>query len=193
MDDLRHRMKNTLTMVQAIAAQTFRDSDAEGKAAAHAFSERLLALARAYDALVQTNWKRANLRALVMGTIEIFGPADRERFRISGPEVHLDADTALMPALALHELATNAAKYGALSNDAGHVDIAWSVHDDKDAPRLHLIWQEHGGPPVVPPKRRSFGTRLIERALPRELGGAVTLSYDPAGVRCEIEAPLPAH
>ena len=114
-----------------------------------------------------------------------------DRFDIEGPEVRLSPKTALAIAMALHELATNAIKYGALSNESGRVGLSWHATGESDAPRLHMIWEEKGGPPVVPPSRKGFGSRLIERGLAAELGGSVQLIYPASGVRCIIDAPLP--
>jgi two-component sensor histidine kinase len=112
------------------------------------------------------------------------------RFRIQGPQVRLSPRMALAIAMALQELATNAIKYGALSAEAGQVEIRWSVEDEPGRPRLHLCWEERGGPPVAPPARRGFGSRLIERSLAQDLGGSVVLAFNPQGLACTVLAPL---
>jgi two-component sensor histidine kinase len=121
------------------------------------------------------------------------GPRPRAgRFHIHGPQVRLPPRMALALAMALQELATNAIKYGALSAEAGTVEIGWSVTDEAGLPRLHLRWEERGGPPVAAPTRRGFGSRLIERSLAQDLGGSVTLAFDPDGLTCTLEAPIAA-
>ena len=107
-----------------------------------------------------------------------------------GPEVRLPPNPVLALGMAFHELATNAAKYGALSNEVGHVEVGWSFVTDKTQARLKLCWRECGGPPVSPPERKGFGSRLLERGLAHELDGAVRLDYAPAGLICEIEIPV---
>jgi two-component sensor histidine kinase len=114
-----------------------------------------------------------------------------ERFEVSGPAVHLSSKTALAIAMALHELATNAIKYGALSNERGEVSLHWTVEQADGEQRLHMVWSEQGGPDVTPPSRKGFGTRLIERGLAAELGGSVQISYPISGVVCIIDTPLP--
>ncbi len=115
--------------------------------------------------------------------------ADQGRIHLAGPDAKLEPRAAIGLALAIHELATNAAKYGALSGDGGRVDLRWDIVRSSAGPRLHLSWTESGGPPVEPPSRRGFGSRMIERALADELGGAATLSFEPAGVCFTLDAP----
>ncbi|HEX2137713.1 MAG TPA: HWE histidine kinase domain-containing protein [Microvirga sp.] len=188
-NELNHRVKNTLATVQSIATQSFRDVEDEpggaSAAARRAFEARLLALARAHDVLTRENWEGADVTEVVAGVIDVHGG----RVRVEGPSVRLSPKLALAVSMALHELATNAAKYGALSNDRGHVVITWTVEGDAD-PRLHLHWRERGGPPVAPPGRKGFGSRLIERSLTAELGGSVRLTFEPDGVECVAEVPL---
>jgi two-component sensor histidine kinase len=185
--ELNHRVKNMLSIVQSVAVQTFRDAAAPG--ALRAFEGRLAALAAAHDVLIAENWESALLHDLI-GKAGLGCGADSHRIRADGPTLRLDARTAVTLSLAFHELCTNAVKYGALSNDNGRIDISWTVHDGV-APRLRLVWQEQGGPPVEPPRARGFGSRMIERALAAELGGKVELQFLPEGLRCLIEAPLP--
>jgi PAS domain S-box-containing protein len=186
--ELNHRVKNMLSIVQSVAVQTFKG--AAEPAALRAFDGRLAALASAHDVLVAENWESASLHDLIRKAGLGCG-ADRGRIRADGPDLRLDARTALALSLALHELCTNAVKYGALSNDNGRIDLAWSV-DEGIGPRLRLVWQEQGGPTVAPPRSRGFGSRMIERALAAELGGKVELQFPPEGLRCLIEAPLRA-
>ena len=184
-NELNHRVKNTLATVQSIAAQSFRDTAREAQ---RSFESRLIALSRAHDVLTRETWSGAELHRIVEEVLEPLERPGAPRFSVSGPKLLLLPQTALALAMALHELATNATKYGALSSESGGVAISWSVSDEP--PRLLLRWREQGGPPVTAPSRRGFGSRLIEQGLPRELDGAVRLTYAPDGLRCEIEAPL---
>ncbi|QRM56066.1 PAS domain-containing sensor histidine kinase [Sinorhizobium sp. BG8] len=182
--ELNHRVKNVLATVAAIARQTFGREDAN-RNAADTFDARLGSLSRAHDLLTRGTWEHAGLRAVIG---EAIAPYPIDSFDISGPEIQLAPKTVVSISLALHELATNAAKYGALSVAGGRVSIVWSL--DGDAPaRLKLRWQETGGPPVTAPSRRGFGSRLIESLLSVELKGEVQISYDPAGLVCEVTAP----
>jgi two-component sensor histidine kinase len=183
--ELNHRVKNTLATVQAVAAQSLRNA-ASPEAARDTFTARLMALAKAHDVLTRESWEGADLHDVVTGAVAPYRTGGRDRFDLSGPPVRLQPSTALAIAMALHELATNAAKYGALSGEGGRVGIAWGLEDG----RLRLEWREGGGPPVAPPSRRGFGTRLIERGLAAELEGEVHLAFEPAGVVCTMTASL---
>lgn len=183
-NELNHRVKNTLAIIQGIAVQTFRGTAATPEARA-AFEGRLEALAGAHDLLTRGNWESAALEDIIERAIAPFD-ANMARVSIEGPELRLQPKTAVSVALALHELATNALKYGALSTPAGHVDIRWQIAGE----RLHLDWRERGGPPVRPPSRRGFGTRMIERGLATELRGTVRIDFQPDGVLCTIDAPV---
>jgi two-component sensor histidine kinase len=185
-NELNHRVKNTLATVQAIAHQTFRG---EHSPKTETFEARLLALSKAHDLLTRESWEGAALSEIVEGAVAPFQRTDGARFRIGGPKVWLAPRIALALAMALHELGTNAAKYGALSIPSGHVEINWTT-SGASPPHLVLRWEEQGGPPVVPPTRRGFGTRLIERMLASEMSGEVELRYEPAGVVCTVEARL---
>jgi two-component sensor histidine kinase/integral membrane sensor domain MASE1 len=190
-NELNHRVKNTLATVQSIAAQT-RRSASDPKESYEAFTERLMALSRAHDVLTAQRWEGAELRAIVDGAIQPFD-AGRERFRVSGPSAWLEPQAALALAMALHELGTNAAKYGALSAPAGQVTLAWTVErNGDDGLDLELSWREAKGPKVTPPTRKGFGSRLLERGLAAELGGTVAVDYRPAGLVCTMTAKLPA-
>ncbi|URD60428.1 PAS domain S-box protein [Sphingomonas sp. KRR8] len=182
--ELNHRVKNTLSIVQSLSHQTFRPEQ-RPEDSIKAFEGRIQALAAAHNLLTRENWEAASLNDLVAEALHPFCLGSR--CSISGPPVRVPPQTAVSLALALHELATNASKYGALHNDAGIVSVAWRRTGD----RLSLEWREEGGPNVSAPLRQGFGTRMLSRALARELGGTVTLTYDPGGVRCLIEAPLP--
>jgi two-component system, chemotaxis family, CheB/CheR fusion protein len=189
-DELNHRVKNSLAIVQAIASQTLR-GDVSLPDARKAFGARLAAFARAHDLLVTENWAGSDLASVIKATI---APHDSEqsRFHISGPFVTLAPQGAVTFSLALHELCTNAAKYGALSVPEGRVDIVWSVSGDAPARKLAFRWAESGGPPVLPPKSKGFGSSLIERALPMELSGEARVTYPIGGVVFVLDAPLPS-
>ncbi len=182
--ELQHRVKNTLAMVQAIASQTFRGS--ASPQAREAFTARVIALSHANDVLTNAGWAAAPVRDIVKGAT-IPHCAGPERFDISGPAIEIAARAALSLTLALHELCTNASKYGALSNDEGRVEIAWDVAKDG---QFRLRWAEQGGPPVLKPIHSGFGTKLIERSLGPQLGGEVRTDFKPDGLVCTFEIPL---
>ncbi len=188
MQELAHRVKNTLAMIQAIASQTLRGATSL-EAANETFTARLGALARAHDLLVggvRAHAAMADIAASIMGI-----QGDPARFRIGGPEVVLGPRAALALTLVLHELATNAVKYGSLSSPAGIVSLSWRVDEIDGAPQFRLRWQESGGPPVKPPSRRGFGSRLIERTFPSPRGRAES-AYLPGGLVFTLDAPLDA-
>lgn len=186
MHELNHRVKNTLATVQALIMQTLRNSSSSSEAAA-AIDARLMALSRAHDVLTREQWESASLHEIVAQAIE---PFTASRFRCDGPEIRLPPSKALGIAMALQELATNATKYGALSNAAGEVRLSWRSEDGTDGAGLHISWEEKGGPPVVPPAKRGFGTRLIERSLAQEFEGRATIAFEPAGIVCSMNMPL---
>jgi PAS domain S-box-containing protein len=187
-NELNHRVKNTLATIQSIAAQTFR-GDAAAPDARAAFEARLIALSDVHTVLTATNWEGASLREIAGRALAPFRGTggDPERFAVEGPNVQLRPQVALALAMAFHELASNAVKYGALSTDSGRVTLHWAVDED----RLRLAWRENGGPEVSPPVGTGFGSRLIERGLARELNGEVRLDYPPAGILCTMDIPLP--
>lgn len=190
--ELAHRLKNQLAIVQAVASQTLRQAP-DLKSANDALSMRLAALGRAADVLTASSWSSANLHALVRGA---FAPYEglRDRYHCEGPEITFGPQVALSITLALHELVTNATKYGALSNEDGHVELKWSIRDGADGHdgRFLLTWQESGGPEVIAPTRRGFGSAMIERSLRATLRGEAEIVYDPAGLVFSVNAPLAA-
>lgn len=188
--ELNHRVKNTLATVQSIAAQTLREGKSL-KETRESFESRLLALSETHNLLTRDHWRGAGLRELVEVELAPYAGA-RERIDVTGEEVWLAPDPALALGMALHELATNALKYGALSGDEGRVRIAWTVRQEDGSDWLKLVWEERGGPPVTPPSRRGFGSRLIETGLRRQLRGHVDLAFRPQGVCCTIDLPLEA-
>lgn len=183
--ELNHRVKNTLAVVQGIAHQTFKGEDASAHAR-NAFEGRLSALAAAHNMLTRSNWSHARLDELAREALGL-SVAQHSRIELAGPPLLLDPKAALAVAMALHELATNAVKYGALSNDVGRVRLDWSTSDAGLPGRFVLAWVESGGPPVRPPSRRGFGSRLVERLLASDLDGTVDLDFWPDGVSCRIE------
>jgi two-component sensor histidine kinase len=184
--ELQHRVKNTLATVQAIAAQTFRDVPDEQR---QSFSGRIEALAKVQNVLTRHNWTRAPVGDVVENSLAPFREQARERFQTEGPEASLGANNSSLLAMILHELGTNAVKYGALSNGGGRVSVTWAVVDGERGARLSLLWRELNGPPVEPPRRRGFGSTLIERALQGENGKA-RLEFAPSGVNCALEIAL---
>jgi two-component sensor histidine kinase len=185
-NELNHRVKNTLATVQSIAAQTLRSAPSLERAR-DAFEARLVALAAAHDLLTAESWHGARLTDVVASAMAPFETAKRPQISRSGPPVWLTAQRALALSMALHELATNAVKYGALSISEGRVAIRWKLSPDL---LLSLSWNDQGGPPVAAPERAGFGSRLLQRSLARELGGEVAFTFAPEGVRCEIRCRL---
>lgn len=184
--ELNHRVRNTLATVQAIASQTLRRAKSPDDFVP-SFSERIQALSRAHTLLTRTAWQGTELDALIREQL-MLGSADR--ISCEGPQVALDPQTALQLALVLHELGTNARKYGSLSVPQGTVDVHWTLEQAGGSSVLHLTWRERGGPPVTPPASTGFGTLLIERSLQQAQGGSSRISYDPEGVTCAIRLPL---
>jgi len=181
--ELNHRVKNVLATVMAIARQTLGRSDVD-RTSVETFDARLTSMARAHDLLIHGNWEQAELTAVVR---QALSPYPKEKFEIHGPTMQLAPRAVVSISLALHELATNAAKYGALSVPDGRVAIVWSL-EGNGSDRLRLRWQEAGGPTVTPPTRKGFGSRLIESLLAAELNGEVQVSYEPSGLICEVRA-----
>ena len=185
-NELNHRVKNTLATVQAIAMQTFRGSSAD-PAVVQRFESRLLALSNAHSILTSGKWEGADLREIISRTLQPYTLSGR--MRISGPRIVLSPKAVVALAMGIHELATNAAKYGALSNDSGVISVSWAV---SPSDTLVLEWKERGGPPVAVPSRKGFGSRLIERNLPHDLDGIVTMDYLPDGLAFKLISPLKA-
>ncbi|ATC31240.1 PAS domain S-box protein [Caulobacter vibrioides] len=186
-NELNHRVKNTLATVQSIANQSLRNAGVD-PSIREALEGRLMAIAATHNVLTDQNWSAASLRQIVDGSVTPYR-AYPAQLTISGDDLKVSPKPAVVMALAFHELAINALKYGALSAPEGHVDIHWSV-DPED--QLLIEWAERGGPTVRPPERRGFGSRIVEMALPNELGGKVALDYRSEGLRCSIRSPLSA-
>lgn len=191
MDELDHRVKNTLASVVSIAEQTLSASSSLGEFR-QSFLGRVIAMARTHEALASGKWEGVDLQGVTERVMRPHSLADASRVVIDGPDVRLPASAALPVTLTLHELATNAAKYGALSNDAGRVYISWSQRegDEPDGRSIQIIWREVGGPAVTPPDRQGMGSQLIEGLIEYELHGTVRMRFDPEGFRCELDVPL---
>ncbi len=189
--ELNHRVKNTLATVQSMARQTARSAatldDFTGS-----FEARLLAMSQTHNVLTANHWEGAGLRGILSAELEPYAGGRPDRIRLDGPPVSLTPAVALPLGMAIHELATNAAKYGALSVETGQVAVEWGVEWQAGAGTLSVRWRESGGPAVSPPARTGFGTRLIRASLERELAGEVRLDYAASGLACRIAVPLAA-
>ncbi len=186
-NELNHRVKNTLASVQSISAETFRgDTGFQRKE----FEKRLVTLSRAHDILTRESWEGADLRELAGEVIAPLCIDVGNRVDILGPGLRIRPKIALSLSMAFHELCTNAVKYGALAGGQGRVELGWSVRRSAEENLLRIRWQESGGPAVKPPSRTGFGTKLLGRAVARELGAQVQLKFLPRGVVCDIQAPL---
>jgi PAS domain S-box-containing protein len=184
LNELNHRVKNTLATVQAIASQSFRTLPREDF---ETFHDRLVALSRAHDLLMQGNWEATDLGEIVRQSLApLCSNQSDNRLTIEGPAVLIPADRAASWSMALHELCTNALKHGAFKTEAGEVNIEWG---EPERGRLHFCWSEHGGPPVAVPRHRGFGSRLIE-SLGRELVGSTNIRFEPGGVVCTIDTQV---
>lgn len=189
-DELNHRVKNTLATVQAIIAQTLKDRS-PGSDTRETLEARLQSLARSHDLLTRENWEGASLHEVVRQALHPFVRAgDGAQVSMEGRPLRLRPKVALSLGMTLHELATNASKYGALSVETGRIAIRWSGTSVEGKPSLELSWQEEGGPVVQPPARKGFGSRLIEQGLAHELGGHARLQFLPEGVHCTINFPV---
>ena len=188
LDELNHRVKNTLATVQSLATQSFKDAPAEMR---RAFEGRLFALSNTHNQLTRSNWTAADLDTLVRETLAPFLDTRGARLQIMGSAVTLLPRTALILSMMLHELATNAAKFGALSVSGGRLAIGWTATGEDADRRLRLTWEESGGPDVQKPTRKGFGSRLIEYGTRGDLRGTATIDYAPAGVRCVFDIAAP--
>lgn len=186
--ELDHRVKNILATVQAIARQTFPDRDAED---VQEFNRRIGALSSAHHLLLQNEWQNAEIQKLVEAILLPFDTRQPSAFSVSGPSIVLNSSATLALSMALHELSTNAAKYGALKSDQGHISLTWYIKQDGDEEkRFYLTWTESGGPPVSVPTRKGFGSRMIERVLTSQLHATVQIDYPSTGLSYEMHAPL---
>ncbi len=186
-EELNHRVKNTLAILQAIAVQTFRSAS---KTEREKFEGRLGALAEAHNLLSQEKWQGSELHEVVNRVLQPYLLNTPERVRMFGPQVPLSPRLAVVLSMIVHEIATNAAKYGALSNDTGTVALDWEIIADNAGPKLRMIWAEAGGPHVTAPVQRGFGSRLIERSARDQLGGEATVDFLPRGVVYTVACSL---
>lgn len=189
MRELNHRIKNIMATVQSIVQQTLRQVSSTALAGT-TITARLQSMAAAQDALIHGDGSEGNLRDVVEGTLRPFREAYDDRFQVNGPDVLIPSQTVLSLSMALHELTTNAIKYGALSNDKGRVTIKWGITGQGGEDEFWLRWEEREGPPVSPPANRGFGTRMIERILAANTSGAANLTFQPEGVVFETSAPV---
>ncbi len=178
-EELNHRVKNTLAILQSIATQTFRSAS---KAERQKFEGRLGALAEAHNLLSKEKWQGSELHDVIGRVMQPYLLNNPQRMRMFGPHVPLSPRFAVVLSMIVHEIATNAAKYGALSNDAGTVTVDWEIIKADDKPKLRLIWTEAGGPDVAAPVHRGFGSQLIERSVRDQLNGEATADFRPRGV-----------
>jgi PAS domain S-box-containing protein len=192
-DELNHRVKNTLSTVQSIVAQALRHPAAP-EVIRESIESRILALSRSHDLLTSTNWEGAGLHDLVVTALHPFEvvAGHAERFTITGKNLHLSPKSTSALAVALHELATNAVEYGAFSDNQGRIEISWTSEPSAGGDRLLFSWREHDGPQVAVPTHKGFGSWVIERGLAHELGGIVTLDYREQGIVCTIDIPVAA-
>ncbi len=189
MDELNHRVKNTLATVQSLATQTARGTNSP-EAFRQAFEGRLIALSQAHDQLTRRHWTSADLRAIISAAVAPYLTRGQERVAINGDDVTVMPRVALTLAMVFHELTTNAVKYGALSAPAGRVEVTWrTVQAPSQPPLLWIEWRESGGPPVTAPTRHGFGSRFIQGSVAAELQGIARLHFDAAGLRCTMEMP----
>jgi two-component sensor histidine kinase/DNA-binding NarL/FixJ family response regulator len=184
--ELHHRIKNTLATVSAIASQSFRTA-LSVEAGQKAMEGRLIALGRAHDLLMQVSWASASLTHTFSSATEPYDSQGGRRFHFNGPDFRITSGAVIALAMTFNELCTNTTKFGALSVPAGRVEIAWTI--DQPQQRLRLVWTESGGPPVVPPVRQSFGTRMM-KSLGQQLNGQVQLVYEPSGFIYSLDVPL---
>ncbi|MFC0283992.1 sensor histidine kinase [Camelimonas abortus] len=190
MRELNHRVKNSLATVQSIALLTRRSTSPEE--AWEAFEKRLIGLAKTHDLLTASDWRGAWLDDAINAELQPYQSPDHARISAFGPRLRLHPRATLTLCMCFHELATNAAKYGALSRDSGRVSVTWRIEERPPGGVLALEWRESGGPPVKAPQRKGLGSRLLDRSLQRELGGVVTMDWAPDGLRCRMELPLKA-
>ncbi|MGV1914903.1 HWE histidine kinase domain-containing protein [uncultured Agrobacterium sp.] len=185
-NELAHRIKNILALVQAVASQTLKD-DADMATAKPTFLSRLGALSRGHEILINAQHSSTQMSMLADAVVQDHGT---DRVAVDGPEINLSAKCALALTLAFHELATNALKYGALSRETGRVSLTWTISSETGEPMLHLTWRETGGPEVSAPSHKGFGSRMIEKALSSYLGGTSCIDYRKDGLVFSISAPV---
>lgn len=191
-DELNHRVKNTLATVQSIVTQSVRNNS-DPQIVRDSIETRLAALSRSHDLLAREKWDGAGLRDVVHEALAPFSVTEgrAERFTIEGENIRLSPKAALALGIAFNELATNAVKYGAFSNEAGTISVNWTIESKEGDRWLSLHWREKNGPPVTPPTQKGFGSRVLEQGLAHELLGTVAIDYAPGGIICTIDVPAP--
>ena len=189
-NELNHRVKNTLATVQSLAAQTLRGTEISREARA-AFEARLFALSRTHDQLTRAGWQTTDLASILEVALAPYRNGSGNRIRLGAEPVSLPPQAALTLAMVFHELAANGARHGSLAAPEGSLDVTWAVADEGGKRRLRLEWREAGGPPVEIPRENGFGMRLAERSVARTLKGSLDIAFDPGGLRCTMDIPLP--
>ncbi len=187
--ELHHRVKNTLATVQGLLGATARSTDSVGEFY-RSFSDRLVSLANTHNLLTEDYWQTAQLEQMLRNELGPYGDEGKRRIVLEGPAVELSADLAVPTGMAIHELTTNAAKYGALSVEGGRVEVTWSLRQAAEGRRLSLAWTERGGPVVETPTRRGFGSTLLQRVLAQQCNAEIEIAYPPEGLRFRMDAPM---
>jgi two-component sensor histidine kinase len=187
--ELHHRVKNTLATVQALVGATGRSSGSFDEFY-RSFSKRITSMAKTHNLLTEDYWQTATLREIALNELKPFAEGQQPRFALIGPPIELSADLAVPVGMALHELTTNALRYGALSAPGGHVEVRWTVGETEGVRKLRLQWSEFGGPPVSEPQHKGFGSTLLQRVLPMQCNAKVQIDYDQTGLRFAMDAPL---
>ena len=187
--ELHHRVKNTLATVQGLLGATAR-STRDVETFYQSFSNRIVSLGKTHTLLTEDYWQTAPLHELLENELRPYNDADGARVQLDGPPIELAADLAVPTGMAFHELTTNAAKHGALSQPGGRITVAWDVTAGDSGRRLSLDWRESGGPPVTAPQRKGFGSTLLQRVLAQQCNADVTIDYAQAGLHFRMEAPL---
>ncbi|MCJ2044443.1 sensor histidine kinase [Methylobacterium sp. J-078] len=188
--ELHHRVKNTLATVQGLLGATAR-STRDVETFYQSFSNRIVSLGKTHTLLTEDYWQTAPLHELLENELRPYNDADGARVHLDGPPIELAADLAVPTGMAFHELTTNAAKHGALSQPGGRITVAWDVTAGDSGRRLSLDWRESGGPPVTAPQRKGFGSTLLQRVLAQQCNATVTIDYAAAGLHFHMDAPLP--
>ncbi len=188
--ELHHRVKNTLATVQGLLGATARSTKTI-EAFYGSFSDRIVSLGKTHTLLTEDYWQTAPLHELLQNELGHYNAADGDRIALDGPSIELAADLAVPAGMAFHELTTNAAKHGALSQPGGRITVTWSVAQTETGRTLNLDWTESGGPTVSAPERKGFGSTLLQRVLAQQCNAIVAIDYDPAGLRFHLEAPMP--
>ena len=191
MCELQHRVKNMMAVIQSLCRQTMRQSETKEEFE-ELFSARLSSYSKSIDLLVAGNWQSLEIADLICSQLAAFGTLDGKRIAATGPKLRISTHGAHSLGLAIHELATNAVKYGSLSVPQGRVNITWSVFETNTGRRFHLAWQEADGPTVSQPVRRGFGSRIIQDLCAAALSGSTNYEFLPDGVRWSIDAPAPS-